>query len=197
MSDIWLLRHARPLVEPGTCYGATDMPADSLETAASAQAFWQAWDLDRQALPDHLLCSPLQRCVQLAEALTKLRSQVDIQIEPDLREMDFGCWEGNRWAEIPKQAVDVWTEHFADHAFGGKESVQDLITRVGRVCREQLARSPSATPGTRIWVTHDGVIKAAHWWCQSGGQKIERADQWPRMVCAFGSWRKLSAQLSP
>ena len=35
---LWLVRHAQPLVAPGVCYGATDMPADVDATSQAAQA---------------------------------------------------------------------------------------------------------------------------------------------------------------
>src|SRR5690606_10781153 len=33
---LWLVRHAAPLVSPGTCYGALDVPADAAATQAAA-----------------------------------------------------------------------------------------------------------------------------------------------------------------
>lgn len=196
MSEVWLLRHATPLVALGTCYGAMDMPADDEHTAASADAFWQAWDAEHREAPAYLLCSPLRRCVQLAEALQRQRPQVALRLEANLREMNFGHWEGVLWADIPKVAVDDWASAFATHAFGGVESVQDLIARVGQVWDAQLssvgAEYQSPAPAPSVWVTHAGVIKAARWWVESGGLKIAAADQWPTVDCAFGEWQKLS-----
>ena len=34
---LWLVRHARPLVAPGICYGRLDMQADAQATADAAQ----------------------------------------------------------------------------------------------------------------------------------------------------------------
>jgi hypothetical protein len=39
---LWLVRHAAPLVEAGTCYGALDVPADAQATQQAAQALAQA-----------------------------------------------------------------------------------------------------------------------------------------------------------
>ena len=196
MSEVWLLRHATPLVVPGTCYGAMDMPAEDEHTAACASAFWQAWDAEHKDAPAYLFCSPLRRCVQLAVALQMRRPQVALRLDANLREMDFGHWEGVLWADIPKAAIDDWASAFATHAFGGVESVQDLIARVGQAWDAQLLssgaehQSPPSVPF--VWVTHAGVIKAARWWVQSGGQTITAADQWPTAACAFGEWQKLS-----
>jgi alpha-ribazole phosphatase len=193
MSEIWLLRHATPLVAPGTCYGVTDMPANQEDTDAAARAFWLAWEAEHQALPAFLLCSPLQRCVQLGEALQRIKPHVALHLDANLREMNFGCWEGIAWADVPRSAIDEWTQHFATHAFGGVESVNDLIGRVGQVWDACVAVSKPDGQAPSVWVTHAGVIKAASWWAQSGGQMIARANQWPLDPCPFGSWRKLSA----
>ena len=70
---LWLVRHARPLIEPGVCYGATDLAADPQATlkAATGLAGWLP-----AALP--VRCSPLLRCVQLARALHELRPEFGI-----------------------------------------------------------------------------------------------------------------------
>jgi alpha-ribazole phosphatase len=61
---LWLVRHAQPLIEPGICYGATDVPADAPATLAAAQAM-------AQALPQDvvMLSSPLQRCEHLSQSI--------------------------------------------------------------------------------------------------------------------------------
>src|SRR3989344_6090949 len=58
---LWLVRHAQPLVAPGTCYGALDIPADPAATRAAAEHL-------AAALPpqSRVIHSTLQRCEQLA-----------------------------------------------------------------------------------------------------------------------------------
>ena len=50
---LWLVRHAAPLVAPGTCYGALDVPADA-QAPVLRQSDWQrhchperAWRIPR------------------------------------------------------------------------------------------------------------------------------------------------------
>ena len=66
---LWLVRHAQPLIAPGICYGALDMPADPAATARSAQRL-------AAALPQRLSVwhSPLQRCELLAHDLIGLQA---------------------------------------------------------------------------------------------------------------------------
>ncbi len=174
---LWLVRHARPLVEPGICYGATDMPADATATQSCALALVQV-------LPVHarVFTSPLQRCTQLAQAVQRLRPELDIEPDARLVEMDFGAWEGWRWDDIPKAAIDAWTRDFVHTRFGGRERVQQLMQRVDAM------RNFSCTLGTPVvWLTHAGVIRAATLLLERRTH-LQRADQWPVDGPEFGAW---------
>lgn len=177
----WLVRHAQPLIAPGVCYGATDVPADAQATRQAAQAL-------AGVLPHGVLMqvSPLQRCEQLAQALCGLRPDLAYKLEARLQEMDFGCWEGERWDAIPASAYDAWTTDFAQHRFGGAESVAGFMQRVVAVWDE----APAAG-GHRVWITHAGVIRAATLLAQ-GVRTLERAEQWPAGAPAFGQWCELA-----
>ena len=174
---LWLVRHARVLIEPGVCYGASDVPADAQDTAACARALA---DVLPQGLP--LLHSPLQRCTQLVQALQGLRP--DLQAGPDARllEMDFGCWEGVRWDAIGQAAFDQWTSAFGDFRFGGRESVNELLRRVAAALAQTRQRAPEA-----VWVTHAGVMRAVALLAQGIG-RIEQAGQWPQQAPGWGEW---------
>jgi len=169
-----LVRHATPLVAPGICYGALDMAADAQATQTAAHAL-------AQHLPKNFSASvsPRARCRQLADALQSLRPDGEFTLDARLAEMDFGIWEGVAWADIPRGAVDAWTADFANHKFGGKESVNAVLDRV--------AAAWDAKPGATLWITHAGVIRAAQL-IASGLRSIERADQWPVSAPAFGEW---------
>ena len=177
---IWLVRHAQPLVEAGICYGATDMAADQAATRASAL------ELARQ-LPQaaRILSSPLRRGMQLTEELLRLRPDLRASADARLVEMDFGCWEGWRWDEIPRAAIDQWTAQFGHWRFGGRESVQELMDRVAGVWAEtRAAGQPSA------WITHAGVIRAATLLAR-GINSVQRSDQWPVVAPGFGAYLRL------
>lgn len=177
---LWLVRHARPLVEAGVCYGASDVPADAQETQHCAQALAR---IVPPGLP--VRHSPLQRCAQLAQALLDLRA--DLQVRPDARlaELDFGCWEGVRWDAIPKAAYDEWTADFGSCRFGGRESAQELLQRVAAAHGDMRREC-----GQAVWITHAGVIRALALLAQ-GVPLIERAEQWPRPTLAWGEWQQL------
>lgn len=174
---LWLARHAQPLVAAGVCYGATDLAADPGATFQAAQAL-------AQVLPNGLVmrASPLRRCQQLAQALQTLRPDLTCAADARLKEMSFGCWEGRRWDTIPQEAYDDWMRAFADHRFGGQESVSEFIQRVAQVWDAAQAQAQDT-----VWISHAGVIRVARLLAQ-GVRQIELAAQWPKDAPAFGQW---------
>ncbi|MBC7705543.1 MAG: histidine phosphatase family protein [Rhodoferax sp.] len=181
MSDgaVWLVRHAQPLIATGLCYGITDMAADDAATRHSAAV------LAGQLPPGtQVLSSPLRRCIQLTDELLRLRP--DLRATTDLRlvEMNFGTWEGWRWDDIPKAAIDQWNAQFGSWRFGGQESVQELMDRVAGVWQKRDPDQPVA------WVTHAGVIRAAML-LSTGVTTVERSDQWPTKPFEFGTYLRI------
>ncbi len=178
---LWLVRHAQPLVAQDVCYGVTDVAADTTDTVRAATA--AAALLPVGAC---LLTSPLQRCEQLAKTLCALRPDLTYAQDARLVEMNFGCWEQHRWDAIPRAAFDQWMADFGRHAFGGVETVDALMQRVGAVWDEGLERSVP-----QVWITHAGVIRAATLIAQ-GVRQVTSGEQWPRDVLAFGECRVAS-----
>jgi alpha-ribazole phosphatase len=174
--NLWLARHARPLIASGTCYGALDREADAALTLAAAQAL-------ARALPQatNVQVSPLRRCQQLAHALQSLRPDLGFATDARLREMDFGCWEGTLWADISRAAIDAWTADFATHRFGGKESANEVLARVAAAWDEL------PPTGDVLWITHSGVAQAAAV-LRTGVRQVMRASEWPLANLAYGEW---------
>lgn len=180
-----IVRHARPLLAPGVCYGRLDVAADSAHTQQVAQALLAAWD----GVPPLLLYSPLQRCVQLHDALqAELAGRAlawPAQCEPLLVEMDFGAWEGQAWDAIGHAAVEAWTQDFGNYCPGGGESLAQFMQRVGQVW--QRCQAHMATTGQPVWcLSHAGVARAAQCWHQ--GQQVAQASDWPQHGLAYGEW---------
>jgi alpha-ribazole phosphatase len=178
---LWVVRHGKPLVAPGTCYGVLDLDAEPAATQAAAKAL--AGALPRNAT---VLCSPLGRCVQLAQSLSALRADLPFSIEPRLREMDFGSWEGVLWADIPREAVEAWTADFATHRFGGKESANDVLARVAEVW-DKARHAQAQEERDVVWVTHSGVAQAATLLAQQV-RWVGRSEDWPLAGLQYGGW---------
>jgi alpha-ribazole phosphatase len=173
---LWLLRHARPLVGEGVCYGALDLAADAAETVAAAR---QA----AQLLPPgvQVLSSPLRRCVQLAQALAALRPDLAAREDARLAEMDFGSWEGRRWDSIDRAELEAWSSDFQSYRAGGKgESVAQFMARVGAVLEEGRAADRD-----QAWIAHGGVFKALL--LHQDAMPAHVASGWPRQGLDYGA----------
>lgn len=179
---LWLARHAQPLIAAGVCYGATDVAADELATQVAADEL-------ARVLPAGIpvISSPLQRCAQLAQCVQALRPDLPFDTDARLREMDFGCWEGRRWVDIPQSEYDAWTNCFGSYRFGGNENVSEFMRRVAQVWDEVHAAGRDV-----LWITHAGVFRAASL-LALGVRQVENATQWPRDAPAVGQWRMLQA----
>ncbi len=177
---LWLVRHAQPLIDKGICYGQLDMQADAQATQDAAT------ELSR-ILPLNILAasSPLQRCSQLADALTVLRPELLFTSDSRLQEMHFGDWEDRAWSSLPRAELDGWTEDFSNYKAGQNgESVSQFMDRVA------AAFDALPTNTDALWVTHAGVIRATQLLAQ-GVRKVDRADQWPSEAPSYGQWCKL------
>ena len=174
---LWLARHAQPLIAPGVCYGATDVGASEPMTQQAAQAL--ALILPNGAV---VSSSPLQRCERLAQCLRALRPDLAYKTDDRLAEMNFGCWEGQRWDAIPVADYERWTADFGDYLFGGLESSNQVLQRVASAWDEVQRAGRDA-----VWITHAGVIRAASLIAR-GVLRVDQATQWPAEAPAFGGW---------
>ncbi len=176
---LWLVRHAKPLIEAGTCYGSSDVPADETATQTEAQAL-------AKILPHGLpmVCSSLGRCGQLARALTALRPDLQAVPDPRITEMGFGQWEGQRWNDIPHHDYAAWIYDFWAWRVGGGESVQMFMQRV------EAALGDVRVHPEAVWITHGGVIRAVTLLVQ-GVREVHKAGQWPREAPGHGQWQEI------
>jgi alpha-ribazole phosphatase len=157
-----LVRHAKPLVEAGLCYGALDVAADPEATSAAAQALAQ-----RLAAQSRVYFSPLARCAQLASALQTLRPELRYTSESGIQEMNFGAWEGRKWDAIDPAELKSWTDDFAHYRCGGSGESTSMF--IGRVYQALHNIGGSTAPDAHtVWITHAGVMRAIVWLRQQG-----------------------------
>ncbi|MEI7612985.1 MAG: alpha-ribazole phosphatase family protein [Betaproteobacteria bacterium] len=161
--QLYLIRHPRPRIAVGICYGQLDIDCDDpLPVAATL----------RPRLPagTRIISSPLQRARKLAVALDPQAS-----IDPRLSEINFGAWEGLSWNEIDRLALDAWAADVLGFRPPGGETVNELQQRA-----IDFASSLNA-PHIAL-VTHAGILRAlvGHW------HKLPVAE-WTQLNFAFGS----------
>ncbi len=146
-----LIRHGEP--EGGTRFrGWRDDPLSELGWA-------QMWSAVGDARPwDRVVTSPLSRCAHFAAKVGDSAS-APVDLEPRLRELGFGAWEGRVPEELYAEDPDAVMNFYADpvtHAVPGGEPFLDFCERV-RAAWEALV----ADPGGRhlLVVAHGGVIR--------------------------------------
>jgi alpha-ribazole phosphatase len=165
--QVFLIRHPRPLVEDGLCYGRLDVDCEDPQHVAARI---------RTLLPEGtpVISSPLRRARRLAEALDPKAG-----IDARLSEIDFGEWEGKRWNDIERTALDVWAADVLNFVPPGGESVAGLKQRA-------LAFAASLDSPRVALVTHAGIIRALlGYWRQLP------MEEWTRLTFDFGSVTKI------
>ena len=144
-----LIRHPKPAIEPGVCYGRLDVPAEPGEAERLVRA------LARREAPGLVFSSPLQRCAAVARAMGEA-GWPQPEFDPRLAEMHFGDWEGRSWDDIGREQVDAWAADIAGYVPPGGESVRMLAQRAADFAADLARREPG---GEVAIFTHAGVIQ--------------------------------------
>jgi broad specificity phosphatase PhoE len=150
-----LLRHGDTRLSPEHRFsGQRDLP---LSASGTRQAKAAARHLAAGVPIDAVVSSPLQRAVDTA-AIAAAGLGLTTVIDEDLRETDFGDWEGFTLEEIQQRwpaAAAAW-QHNPEQAPPGGESFADTSCRVNRAC-DRLLRDHSGQ--TVLVVSHISPIK--------------------------------------
>ena len=146
--DIYLIRHTKTDVAKGLCFGQRDIELADSFTDEAAEL--------REKLPQltdsfHVFSSPLSRCMQLAQFLSK-----PITIDERLLELNFGDWEGVRFDDIEPDVLRYWTDNFVQTSPPNGESFEDLCQRAGGFWQDLIRMDIEQV----LVVTHAGTIRA-------------------------------------
>jgi len=108
-------------------------------------------------------CSDLRRCRETAAGILPGRNDVRLQEMPELREKNFGAWEGLTFREVETRYPDPYRNWLmaADPSFAppGGESDLQLCSRAETVV-DRLRESPTDDGGNLLVVTHGGMLRA-------------------------------------
>ena len=149
MQTLYLIRHTRPDIPPGICYGQFDIDvSDSFEEEATNV-------LNDLPSLDLIISSPLLRTRKLAEFLAKT-ANCKLETDTRLMEKHFGAWEGRAWDDIARTEIDAWAADIIGYAPTGGESAQQVMQRVQSFLRN-LAQLPQQNIAL---VAHGGSIRA-------------------------------------
>lgn len=174
MRTLLLVRHPPVMLEPGICYGASDIEAATwpLEQIAALQM--------HIATDVPILSSPLQRCSNFANALARSPSQV--RLDDRLREIDFGDWELQRFDDIDRALIDAWALAPWDFVPPAGESAHAMSVRVMAALDDALRRHP----GDLVIVAHGGPLRVV-----IGGLLNLPREQWLAQPCEPASLSRL------
>ena len=166
--QIFLIRHPRPLIKSGLCYGQLNVDCEDPSLIAGHL---------KQLLPGNtpVISSPLRRARKLALALDP-----DTRIDARLSEISFGSWEGQPWNEVSREALDLWAADVLNFTPPGGESVACLQGRA--------IDFAASLEGPRIaLVTHAGIMRAllGHW------LKLP-LEEWTQLQFEFGSMTEIT-----
>lgn len=157
--DVVLIRHARPDVGAGICYGRLDM---CLTTPAAPSPHAMVAALPA---PQRVLTSPLRRAADTARLLLQSlpAHTLEPEVESRLAEIDFGNWEGRAWDDIPRGELDALAQDLLHACPHGGETAAVAMARVSGWA---ASLAPQSSSDTCIWVVgHAGPMRmlAAHW----------------------------------
>ena len=152
-----LVRHCETAPEYyGKFVGSSDV---DLGPAASEQAARLAEVITAGHNPELVFCSPMGRARKTLELMGQPGLTGKMMVEPDLREIDFGRWEGKSFEEISEsdsELVRRWSAWSPEFIFPEGEAVGDFLKRVHRMA-DRLA---ALEKDTVLVVAHGGVIRA-------------------------------------
>jgi alpha-ribazole phosphatase len=152
--EIYLIRHTRPDVPEGLCYGRQDVPLDESDLEARLP-------LIASHLPRGMLfhSSPASRCARLAERLAAATGGSLAALDARLHELDFGDWEGRPWRDLPREQTEPWTGDIVNCAPPNGEYFIAMWERVAEAYQAILLAADSAKHASVGVVGHAGSLK--------------------------------------
>jgi len=102
--------------------------------------------------------SDLRRARETAEAVAR-NFGLEVEVRPELREMQFGQWEGLSWEQIARRhprLAKLWVKRFPNQAIPGGEPIGQFRRRIAAGIRKIVAANRGQCA---LIVTHAGVIR--------------------------------------
>ncbi|WP_172385989.1 bifunctional RNase H/acid phosphatase [Streptomyces sp. MNP-20] len=152
-----LLRHGETPLTPEKRFSGSGGSDPSLSEVGREQAVRVAAALAARGTVQAVVSSPLLRCQETARTVAA-RLGLDVELEPGLRETDFGAWEGLTFAEARERYPDELTAWLASPnvAPPGGESFAEVTSRVS-AARDKLQAAYAGR--TVLLVTHVTPVK--------------------------------------
>ncbi|MFE1412612.1 bifunctional RNase H/acid phosphatase [Streptomyces sp. NPDC058746] len=153
-----LLRHGETALTPQKRFSGSGGSDPELSQAGRRQAAAVAEALAARGTIQTVICSPLRRCRETAQAVAT-RLGLGVTVEDGLREVDFGAWEGLTFAEVQERFPDdlqAWLDSPKASPTGGGESFMAATRRISATRDRLLAAHAGRTV---LLVTHVTPVK--------------------------------------
>jgi alpha-ribazole phosphatase len=147
--EIYLIRHTKPLVRDGICYGATDL---ELPDSFSGDVKKVLQKLSDAPAKGQIYSSPLKRCTAMANLIGEGQFNTDWR----LKELNFGQWEMQPWDRIYSDDLEHWLKNYTTVHCPGGESFTDVYKRVAAFLTELFSKKSQKA----YVVSHKGTIQA-------------------------------------
>ncbi|WP_405585114.1 histidine phosphatase family protein [Streptomyces sp. NBC_01092] len=150
MSDVTtlvLLRHGETLLTPERRISGSGGSNPGLSPVGRRQARAAADALAHRGGIEAVVTSPMRRCQETARPVAE-RLGLNLQVDRDLREADFGAWEGLTFSEVRERYPDDLSAWFASPESapsGAEETMHQVTRRVAAVRDGLLAQYAGAT----------------------------------------------------
>ena len=146
--EIVFIRHSSLAVPRGICYGFSDI---DVSNNFSTEAKWLKFNLT-SFIPQLVVTSPLKRCLKLSKEVFNK----PIKIEVNLKEVNYGNWEGKSWEDISVEGGNLWMYNNVNNCPPNGESFFQLKNRVAYVVDELIESKEDKI----AVVCHGGVIRS-------------------------------------
>jgi alpha-ribazole phosphatase len=146
---VTLVRHTTVDVPRMICYGQTDVP---LKESFEEEATVVRGKINPNGY-DHVYCSPLSRCVRLAEFC----GYKDATRDNRLKEINFGEWEWTFMYSNPDPRVSHWFENQLTEPMPSGESFLMIRDRF----RDFLQEKKAEQQDNLLVFTHGGIFLSA------------------------------------
>lgn len=161
MPTVLLVRHGRTNAN-STAVLAGRTPGTHLDDVGREQARSLARRLAGVTL-EAVVSSPLERCLETADALISDRGRPAVEVDDRLTECDFGDWTGRPLARLAREKLwQAVQRHPSSVTFPGGESLRSIQARAVEAIRSHDARVGVDAGPNAVWaaVSHGDVIKA-------------------------------------
>lgn len=149
------LRHPKPDIAEGICYGQTDMGIAEIGHNQIEEALKTTPKIKK------LLSSPALRCRKLALSLAK-RDGIEPIFDARLWELNMGDFEGVRWDEMDREQSGKWLADPINTPPPNGEAFSDLQERVLTVLNDHIHGAHGDIPWRKQDETQEEIIVVCH-----------------------------------